>query len=459
MGGLAYMAPMSTLMRWFPDRKGMATSLCIGAFASGGLFAAPMIEELRKFFFRVPTFAGAQGSVEVKTEAGRQFVHFGGEWQEAIFAKAADFAKVPGGLGSQLTDGFYLVGTGDSGCMMAFASLGAMYTTSMIAGSMLMKAPPMGWTPPGYTPPSAASTSVISGNVSAAMAMKTPQFYLMWLTLAGNASAGVCVIASAKMMMGDIFASVNPELVTAAFTTGFVGALSLANAGGRVGWGAISDSLGRKNTMFVCSLALPACLLVPQLTQLAVGGGMGATPLYAFYGTTFAIVTWYGGVLALIPAYCADVFGTKESGVIYGRLMTAWSASAIATPTLLAELRKRPNNSAIDALVATTPPDTFQKTFNAPVSDLSTLVEAKTVTIARLIEIAPAGTVDPSPFLYDSTFYTISGVLAVAAVSNAAITKVDPKFFMVEEGKAVKKDEEIKEDDEKDQTAPKTSEK
>merc|ERR1712203_953519 len=137
--------------------------------------------------------------------------------------------------------------------------------------------------------------------------------------------------------------------------------------------------------------------------------------------------------------------------------MTAWSASAIATPSMLAALRQRSNNTAIDALVANTPPDTFQKTFNAPVSDLSTLVDAKTVTIARLIEIAPPGTVDPSPFLYDSTFYTISGVLAVAAASNAAITKVDPKFFMVEEGQAAKKDTDTTKEDEKDQTAPKES--
>ena len=91
------------------------------------------------------------------------------------------------------------------------------------------------------------------------------------------------------------------SLVTTAFTTGFVSSLSLANAGGRVGWAAVSDHLGRKNTMHVCSLALPACLLVPQITSAAVSGGLGGgtTPLFLFYGTTFALVTWYGGVLAL----------------------------------------------------------------------------------------------------------------------------------------------------------------
>mmetsp|Transcript_48916 Transcript_48916/g.141697 ORF Transcript_48916/g.141697 Transcript_48916/m.141697 type:complete len:460 (-) Transcript_48916:229-1608(-) len=431
--GLGYVAPIGTLLRWFPDKKGLATGLSIGAFASGGLFAAPMIDALRKHFFRAPAFAGAPGAVEAKTEAGRQFVSVGGEWQEAILARAADIAKAPGDLSSTLAEGFYLVGTGDTGCTMAFAALGALYSATMVAGSWLMRAPPAGWVPAGFVPPPQTSTGLVTaGSVSASMAMRTPQFYLMWLTLAGNASAGVCVIASAKTMMGDIFASVNPDIVTAGFTTAFVGALSVANAGGRVAWSGISDYLGRKNTMFVCSLGLPACMLVPQITQLAVSGGHGTLPLYVFYGTTFAIVTWYGGVLALIPSYTADLFGSKETGVIYGRLMTGWSVSAILSPSLLTTLRGHSTRQAIDSLVAVTPPAAFEKAFQAPVSELPALVDAKTVTIARLLEIAPPGTVDPTPFLYDSTFYAISGILAAAAVSNALITKVDPKYLMVE---------------------------
>jgi len=264
------------------------------------------------------------------------------------------------------------------------------------------------------------------------MALRTPQFYLLWLTLAGNASAGVCVIASAKIMMGDLFSAMHPSLVTAGFTTAFVSALSVANATGRVGWSAVSDYIGRKNTMVVCSLALPACLVIPQITQLAVGGSMGMVPLYLFYGTTFAIVTWYGGVLALIPSYTADLFGPKQAGVIYGRLMTGWAVSAIVSPNVLTMLRGHSTRQAIESLAAITPPATFEKSFKAPISELPALVEAKTVTIARLMEIAPPGTLDPTPFLYDTTFYTISGVLAAAAVSNALIRKVDPKYMMIE---------------------------
>ena len=132
---------------------------------------------------------------------------------------------------------------------------------------------------------------------------------------------------------------------------------------------------------------------------------------------------------ALIPSYTADVFGPKETPVIYGRLMTAWSATAIGTPSMLTYLRGTATRDAIDTLAAQVPTDVFERTFGAPVAELDALVAAKTVTIARLMEVAPAGTVDPTPFLYDSTFYALGGILGVAAVSNALITKIDPKYF------------------------------
>ena len=110
--------------------------------------------------------------------------------------------------------------------------------------------------------------------------------------------------------------------------------------------------------------------------------------------------------------------------------MTAWSATAIGTPSLLTYLRGAANREALEKLTVTVPPETFERTFGAPVGELDALVSAKTVTIARLMEIAPAGTVDPTPFLYDSTFYAMSGILGVAAVSNALITKVDPRHFI-----------------------------
>ena len=109
--------------------------------------------------------------------------------------------------------------------------------------------------------------------------------------------------------------------------------------------------------------------------------------------------------------------------------MTAWSATAICTPSLLTHLRGAASKEAIESLAAKVPAETFESTFGAPVAELDSLVSAKTVTIARLMEVAPPGTVDPTPFLYDSTFYALGGILGVAAVSNALITKLDPKHY------------------------------
>jgi MFS family permease len=453
--GLGYICPLSTLMRWFPDRKGMATGISIGGFAGGALFGAPAIESLRAHFFESPTFLGAADAVQLKTEGARQLALHAGEWQEAVVATASDISKLPGEWSQTITEGVYLAGTGDTGTMMTFATLGAVYTASMCAGAMRMRAPPVGWLPSGpkaddaalptlgslaaddtksdevvKTSPHANIGAPAGRSVTAMQAFKTPQFYLLWAALACNASAGVCVISAAKQIMADVFTSVNPTIVTATFCTGYVGALSVANAAGRLGWASLSDAIGRKKTMFICSLAMPACLAVPSIAHAAVDGSLpGLFPLAAFAGSTFALVTWYGGTLALVPAYCADLFGTKDSSVIYGRIMTAWAASAIATPTLLGYLRAESASDAITDLAAKVDPAKFFETFHAPMGDLQTLVDNKIVTVARLMEICPPGTIDPTPFLYDSTFYSMVGILGVAAVSNAMITKVSEKHF------------------------------
>ena len=130
------------------------------------------------------------------------------------------------------------------------------------------------------------------------------------------------------------------------------------------------------------------------------------------------------------PARENEVFGPKETPIIYGRLMTAWSATAIGTPTMLTYLKGTAKHDAIDSLVGKIDAGAFERAFGAPVSELETLVSANTVTIARLMELAPPGTVDPSPFLYDSTFYGMAGIISVAAVANSMITKVDPKYHM-----------------------------
>eukprot|EP00392_Amoebophrya_sp_AT5.2_P013886 g14018.t1 len=426
-----------------------------------------MIELLKAHFSKAPQkLATTDPSIVAsKMDAGRQFVQVSGELGGSGASSIGDGIVAPSDLAwlevVQESDAFYLVGTGDTGCAGAFATLGALYAVSMGVGSSLLKEPPTGWKPLSMLAgeqPSEVTVAKVEENaaqakvggkaerdseikqfqkkasffVPAADAMRTPQFYLLWTTLACNASAGVCVISSAKLMMGDIFAAKFPDIVTAGFTTGFVSALSVANAGGRLVWASCSDAIGRKNTMFVTSMALPACLLVPQITNMLSAPDPSLLPLYAFYATTFAIVSWYGGVLALIPSYTADVFGAKEVNVIYGRLMTGWSVSAVCTPGLLAYLRSVDERKAIETLVQQIDAKKFEEQFGVRILSgdtdsgeaLDTLIQAKTVTIKRLLEIAPEGAVDPTPFLYDTTFYSISGILALAAISNACVKRV-----------------------------------
>lgn len=431
--GLCYTAPMTALLSWFPDKKGLATGLAVAPYALGGMFAAPLIESLRAFFFKPPIYAGAVSDVEMKLESGRQLVKYNGEWREAVLASADDFLKLPADAASRLTEGVYLVGTGDCGAFLTFTTLAVTFFSMMSLGGSFLRLPPPGWAPQGWTPPVVTSdASLTKGSVSASTALRLPQFWLLWFTVAGNASAGVLVIPAAKVMMGDIFASIYPAIATAGFSTAYVSALSVGNSAGRIGWPALSDHIGRKNATFACSLALPACLLCPQIIWLAVDGGYGTTPLYMFCGTTMLIVSWYGGSLALLPSYTSYLFGPGELAAIYGRLMTGWSSVAILSPSMLNALRGHDTRQAINSLAAITPPEEFERAFQAPITDLDALVEAKAVTIARLMEIAPPGTVDPSPFVYNSTFYAVSGVIALSAVTNALITKVDAKHFSID---------------------------
>jgi hypothetical protein len=227
-------------------------------------------------------------------------------------------------------------------------------------------------------------------------AMKTPQFYLMWALICGNSVSGLILISSAKTIMGDVFGAALPMIVTGAFATGYVSAVSLANAGGRLGWALISDYAGRRNLFFLFGLASPLAAAIPSITHWATTTG-STLPLVTFYGSTLLMISFYGGLASLMPAYISDLWGLKHVGAIHGRLMTAWSAAAIMGPSLLAHFRRESYNGACTDLTAKIDPALFESTFGAPATRLQELVDANTVTIARLMDIAPLGTIDPSP--------------------------------------------------------------
>jgi hypothetical protein len=156
------------------------------------------------------------------------------------------------------------------------------------------------------------------------------------------------------------------------------------------------------------------------------------TWLVLFYGATMLIFTMYGGGFATIPAYLADVFGTRFVGGIHGRLLTAWSTAGVVGPLAITSLRQGAIGRAIEDLAARVDPLVFQQRFGAGLEQLDQLVAAQTVTIARLMEIAPPGTVDPTPSLYNSTMFLMAALLAVGLLANAGMKPVASNHYMKE---------------------------
>lgn len=126
----------------------------------------------------------------------------------------------------------------------------------------------------------------------------------------------------------------------------------------------------------------------------------------------------------------ADLFGQRHAGAIHGRVLTAWSAAALVGPNMLGYLRESSYETAIKELTSMLEPSQFEKAFGAPVAKLESLIEAKAITIPRLMELVPMGTTDPTPVLYNTTMYGVGGMLSVALLANYLIGPIDPKFHL-----------------------------
>ena len=269
--GLGYISPVSTLIRWFPDRPGMATGLAIMGFGGGAMIASPLSTTLMAHF---------------KTATSQ-------------------------------------------GVAPTFATMGLLYFAFMLCGVFMVRTPPAGWRPAGWTPPDTQRRMVTSSNVTAKRALGTPQFWLMWLVLCLNVTAGIGVLGQASPMIQEMF----PGVISVSAAAGFVGLLSLANMGGRFLWSSLSDRIGRK-TVYAIFFLLGASLyaLVP------VTGRAGNVAL--FVAGYVVIMSMYGGGFATIPAYLRDMFGTIQVGAIHGRLLTAWSTAGVLGPVLVNYIRE-----------------------------------------------------------------------------------------------------------------------
>jgi MFS family permease len=269
--GLGYVSPVSTLIKWFPDRRGMATGMAIMGFGGGAMIGAPLSVLLMDQF------------------------------------KSATSV----------------------GVMETFLVMGGIYFLSMFIGALTIRTPPENWQPAGWVPPVVENKMITKKHVHIDQALKTPQFYLLWLILCLNVTAGIGVLGQASVMIQEMFKGA----VTPAAAAGFVGLLSLFNMGGRFFWSSASDFIGRKNTYFIFFVL--GIALYATVPSVGAAGNMGLfIALYA------VILSMYGGGFSTIPAYLADIFGTRYVGGIHGRLLTAWSTAGVLGPVLVNYIRE-----------------------------------------------------------------------------------------------------------------------
>ncbi|MGN8020140.1 OFA family MFS transporter [Phyllobacterium sp. 22229] len=294
--GLGYISPVSTLIKWFPDRRGMATGMAIMGFGGGAMIGAPLANLLMNHF-KSPDSVGV--------------------WQ-------------------------------------TFLVMAAGYFVFMMCGAFGYRIPPAGWRPEGWTPPTDARAMITTRHVHLRDAHKTKQFWLIWAVLCLNVSAGIGVIGMASPMLQEIFAGKLIGLPDVSFTqldagqktaiasiaAGFAGLISLFNIGGRFFWASLSDRIGRKATYFTFfALGIVLYALAPTAAH------MGSQAL--FVAIFCVILSMYGGGFATVPAYLADIFGTQFVGAIHGRLLTAWATAGIVGPVVVNYIREFQINAGV----------------------------------------------------------------------------------------------------------------
>merc|ERR1712156_1190019 len=398
----------------------------IAGFGSGALFFTPMMNMMSAKFAKMPEYLGK--SIETITESGKMFTKVGDSMQEVVYATAADLAKLPY---SDLAEGFYVVGSGNTGVAGALGTIAAVYGATVVTSALLMKKPAPGYIPQGWTPPPA--TSGAGSNVDANTVLKTPQFWLLFSTSTMLCTGGMGLMSVAKPMISEVFATTMPSIVTASFASSYLLAMAGGNLAGRLGWAAVSDKIGRKAT-FNCFTfgsvpifaALPFCI---EQVVMNPTGAMAPVYLGVFCASTVAAISIMGGTFAVLPAYEADLYGPKYVQAIHGRFLLAATVSTIVGPSLLLNLRKMAEASAIQELLAKVDPSKFQAAFGVDLSQAQTLIEAKTLTISKLMTIMPPGTLDPSPFIYNNTMYTMAALVSAGAGLHLLVRPVDSKYF------------------------------
>ena len=331
--GLGYISPVSTLIKWFPDKRGMATGMAIMGFGGGAMIGSPLAAELMQ-----------------------------------TFASGSDVGVIP-----------------------TFLVMAAVYFVFMMGGALGYRVPPSGWKPAGWTAPSTQGKNLMitHGHVHVNKVWGIPQFWLVWMVLCMNVSAGIGVIGMASPMLQEVFgghligvAKRFSELdkaqlaAIAGVAAGFTALLSLFNIGGRFFWASLSDKLGRKLTYVVF-------FVLGGVLYFSVPASAGAGSKLLFVAAFCIILSMYGGAFATVPAYLADLFGTQMVGAIHGRLLTAWATAGIIGPVVVNYMRE------------------YQ-----------------------------LGLGTPRDQIYNQTMYILVGMLVIGLICNLLVRPLDDKWFM-----------------------------
>jgi len=258
--GMGYITPVATVTKWFPDRRGLMTGVAVAGYGAGALIMSP-------------------------------------------FAARSIVAR---------------------GVPATFEILGVVYLILVVAAAQCYANPPAGWRPAGWQPRGAVAQAASTYDFTVGEAMRTRQFWMLWLMLFLNVSAGIMIISQASPMAQQL---VHMTPVAAA---GMVGLISIFNGAGRVFWAWVSDSFGRARVYFLL-YAIQAVIffMLPSLTNLTL------------FSAAFAVIgLCYGGGFGTMPSFTADFFGARYMGGIYGWILLAWGAAAIPSPILIARLRQ-----------------------------------------------------------------------------------------------------------------------
>jgi OFA family oxalate/formate antiporter-like MFS transporter len=258
--GLSYIVPVAVLVKWFPDRRGLITGVAVGGFGAGALITAPVATRLIQ----------------------------------------------------------------SVGVLNTFAYLGIAYLIVTVVASLFMRNPPEGWRPEGWTPTASQTSQRSRSDYTLGEALKTCQWYALWLLLFLNTFAGISIISQEAPIFQELVG------VSAVVAASMVGIASIGNAFGRVFWAWVSDLISRRATFFV--------MFVIQVLLFWLLPSVTAVTLMTI--VTFIVLMCYGGGFGTMPAFAADYFGSKNVGPIYGLMLTAWGCASAAGPLLIAYMRQ-----------------------------------------------------------------------------------------------------------------------